>query len=106
MTTELAIEYIRKRTVELGYGENYRLRFRHYTISPSGTVKIEGGTALFLLIDPIAYIRVESDAGLFDLTETTTNELQYEHQGMILLTNYSPGLQHVQMIQVILKTTE
>lgn len=103
MTKELAIAHIRKRAAELGQADEYHLRFRHFVIPPMGEQVIAGGTALFLLVDPPPYIRVENETGLFDLTETAVNELQYEYQGTFQITNYSPMLQHVQMIQVIFK---
>jgi hypothetical protein len=42
--------------------------------------------------------------GIYDVAETAANELQYEHQGKMELTNYSTQVQHVLMIQVIFKT--
>lgn len=103
MTQELAIAYIRKRATELRQGDQYNLRFRHYVLPPLGEQRITGGTALFVLVDPPPHIRVEGETALFDLTETAVNELQYEFQGIFDITNYSPSLQHVQMIQVIFK---
>lgn len=98
----MAIAYLERRAVELGY-KSYHIRFRHFMAEPATDRSIEAGTSLFLLVEVSAAVRVESETGVFDLTETATNELQYEHQGIIRLTNYSAVIQHVQMIQLILK---
>ena len=103
MTQELVNEYIKRRMAELGHGDHYRIRFRHFVLSPSEIRDIDKGLQLFLLAEPIDNIRIQSEMGVFDTAETNTNELQYEHQGAIQLTNYSPVVQHVQMIQVIFR---
>lgn len=104
MTADLALDYIRRRMIELGHGDNYHIRFRHFVLSPMEERKIEAQLQLFILAEPKENIRLQSDMGLFDLSETATNELQYEHQGVIILTNISPVVQHVPMIQVMFKT--
>ena len=104
MTADLALDYIKRRMIELGHGDNYHIRFRHFVLSPLEERKIEAQLQLFILAEPKENIRLQSDMGLFDLAETATNELQYEHQGIILLTNTSPVTQHVPMIQVMYKT--
>lgn len=104
MTADLALDYIKRRMIELGHGDNYHIRFRHFVLSPMEERKIEAQLQLFILAEPKENIRLQSDMGLFDLSETATNELQYEHQGVIILTNTSPVVQHVPMIQVMFKT--
>ena len=103
MTPDLANEYIKRRMAELGHTDNYHIRFRHFVLSPIEKRKIDYGLQLFVLTEPTEYIRIQSEMGIFDLLETATNELQYEHQGTIQLTNYSATQQHVRMIQVIFK---
>ena len=48
-------------------------------------------------------VRVESETGIFDLSESTTNEMQYEHQSKIQITNYLSGYTHLRFIKVIPK---
>ena len=103
MTPLLANDYIRLRMKELGHGGNYQIRFRHFVLSPLEVRNIPSGSQLFLLAEPRENIRIQSEMGVFDTAETSANELQYEHQGAIQLTNYSSVVQHVQMIQVIFK---
>lgn len=102
MTAELAHEYLKRRTAELGQGD-YHIRFRHFNLKPNEQRKVDGNRQLFILIEPSSSVRVQSEIGVFDLTDTAANELQYEHQGTIGLTNYSPLPQQVRMIQLIFK---
>jgi len=103
MTVDLAIEYIPRRMCELGYGSSYSLRFRHLRLEP-GEVRIEPAySQLIILVEPPGDVRVESNTGLFDLSEDLSNELQYEHQGEIIITNLSASSGHLRFIQVIPK---
>jgi hypothetical protein len=103
MTINLALEYIPKRMNELSYGNNYTIRFRHLLLKPKEE-RIEAGyNQLFILIEPDDDIKVESDTGLFDLSELLTNEFQYEHQGEVAFTNLSAVSVHIRFIQVIPK---
>lgn len=102
MTAELAHEYIKRRMDELGHAR-YHIRFRHFNLKPQEQRKVDGNRQLYILTEPNGCIRVQSEIGVFDLTDTTANELQYEHQGTIGLTNYSQFSQQVRMIQVIFK---
>lgn len=101
MITQLAIEYIPRRMCELGQGTRYLMRFRHLVMQPKEERKLNTSTHIFLLVDPCGDIRVESDAGLYDLSEDQVNEMQYEHRGEITVLNYSIFSSHVKFIQVI-----
>lgn len=104
MTPEIAYDYIKHRMAELGHKDDYHIRFRHFVLSPMEVRIIKQGLQLMVLADSIENLRIESEMGIYDLLETATNELQYEHQGNITLTNYSPNPLHVRMIQVIFKS--
>lgn len=101
MTTGFAIDYIPRRMCELGYGTNYLIRYRHLVLQPKEERKINATGQLLLLIDPCGELRVESAAGLYDLSEDQVNELIYEHRGEILVTNYSIFISHVKFVQII-----
>jgi hypothetical protein len=103
MTPELANDYIRRRMKEMGRGDNYHIRFRHFVLSPMEVREVDGPLQFFLLAVPRDNIRIQSAMGVFDFAETAANELHYEHQGDMRLTNYSNVTQHLQMIQVIFK---
>jgi len=103
MTTDLALEYIRKRACELCYGEDYTLRVRHFVLQAQEERMIDGHNQFFILIEPYCDLRIESDTALFDISEQLINELQYEHRGHIKLTNLSMFVNHARFIQVIPK---
>ena len=100
MTGELALEYIRKRMAEMGH-KDYLLRFRHLLIRVNETREIIGYNQIFMLIEPVPNIRIESDVGLFDINEDHANELQYEHRGIIKTTNLSLSPTNVRFLQAI-----
>lgn len=101
MTSELALEYVARRMMEMGYGKNYLLRFRHILLKVAEAREITAYNQIFLLIDPISAIRIESDVGLFDLNEDHANELQYEHRGRIKISNLALSSTNVRFLQAI-----
>lgn len=103
MTTDLALEYIKRRACELCYGNDYTIRLRHFVLQPNEQRQIDGYNQFFVLIEPYCDLRIESGSALFDISENQINELQYEHRGEILITNQSIFTNHVRLIQVIPK---
>lgn len=103
MNSIFAQDYIARRMEELGYGNDYYLRVRHIVLKPLETRVLDADNQLWLLLDAVDSISIESAFGVFDLAAFHINELQYEHQGKIVLNNYSVLLRHIQFIQVILK---
>ena len=104
MIPELVTDYINRRMKELGYGDKFHTRLRHFVLAPSEVRKIDASLQLFVLPAPKEGVRIESDIGYYDLSDTATNELQYEHQGTITVTNLTPLSLHLQMIQVLYKS--
>ncbi len=103
MTSQLAIEYIPKRMCELGYGSHYTVRFRHLVLQPFEEREISVHNQLMILIEPFCDVRIESTAGMFDLSEDLVNEMQYEHRGDLKITNHSIFINHIRFVQVIPK---
>jgi len=103
MTINLAIEYIPRRMQELGYNKYYYIRFRHLVLQPGEERTIDADNQFYYLIEEAENVRVESETGIFDLSESSTNEMQYEHQSKIQITNYLSGINHLRFIQVIPK---
>lgn len=101
MTSDLALEYISRRMTEMGYGKNYLVRFRHILLKVGETREITAYNQIFLLIDPMSTIKIESDVGLFDLNEDHANEMQYEHRGRIRITNLSLTSTNARFLQAI-----
>src|SRR5690349_6558218 len=103
MTTALAVEYIPRRMRELGFGDDYFLRFRHFVLKSGEQVEIEAYNQLFILLDDPDTLKITSEFGNFDLSDDLNNEHAYEHQGLITILNYSPEMNHARFIQVIPK---
>lgn len=101
MTSDLALDYIGRRMKEMGYGKDYLIRFRHVLLKVNETRELTAYNQIFLLIDPISSIRIESDVGLFDINEDSANELQYEHRGRIRITNLSLSPTNARFLQAI-----
>jgi hypothetical protein len=101
MTSDLALEYIARRMKEMGYGKDYLLRFRHILLKVSEEREIIAYNQVYLLIEPVATVRIESDVGLFDVNEDHANEMQYEHRGRIKITNLSPTPTNARFLQAI-----
>lgn len=100
MTSDLALDYIRKRMYEMGYN-NYLIRFRHLLFRANEVRELTGYNQVYILIEPTANVRIESDVGLYDLSDDHANELQYEHRGLIRITNLSSIINNIRFIQAI-----
>ncbi|RYZ30058.1 MAG: hypothetical protein EOO10_04140 [Chitinophagaceae bacterium] len=106
MTSDLALDYISRRMVEMGVGKNYLLRFRHVLLKVGEIREVIAYNQIFLLIEPMPSIRIESDVGLFDLNEDQANEMQYEHRGRIRIANLSLSPTNARFLQAIPINTE
>lgn len=103
MTIESALSYIERRMSEIGVGKNYFTQLKHFVLTPLESIEIDADNQYFILLDEMGDILIQSDFGIYDLTETTINELKYEHQGKIIVQNYSAEIKHVRFMQVIPK---
>lgn len=103
MTIALALEYIPRRMKELGFGTEYYIRFRHLVLQPNEHLDIEAYNQFYILVEESSNLNVTSEFGMFDLSLDKTNELLYEHQGLIRVHNYSASFNHARFIQVIPK---
>lgn len=103
MNIALALEYIPRRMKDLGYGSEYYLRFKHLVLQPSEQIEIAAGNQLFILVEETSDVRILSDFAFYDLTDSSTNEQDYEHQGTIQITNHASSVTHLRFIQVIPK---
>ena len=105
MTIDLAIDYIPRRMKDIGVGSNYFTRFRHLVLLSNDTVEIDADNQFFIQVDEVADVSIYSDFGVYDLTDESLNEQQYEHQGKITIHNYSANTKHIRFIQVIPKNS-
>ena len=101
MTVPFALDFIPRRMRELGYDNNYMIRWRQLNLAGNETITILAYNEFYYLIKPNLDFRVQSKFGVNDLTDASVNEMQYEHRGKITVTNKSNTPQLVQFIQVI-----
>lgn len=103
MTVEFALDFIPRRMKELGYLNNYITRWREIQIEGNQTLIIEAYNEYYYLIKSGQNFIVQSKFGVNDLTDTSINEMQYEHRGKITIKNKTNDPQLIQLIQVIPK---
>ena len=102
MTPNLAHEYISRRMKDLGISDYY-IRLKHFALDPQEVKSIEAYNQFFVLTHEISDVSINSDFGLYDLSDSNINEHSYEHQGAITITNNSVSRAFVRFIQVIPK---
>lgn len=101
MTIGFAIEYTTRRMRELGFEDQYMMKFRHIILQGKEKRSLNAYNEYFMLVEADEALRITSDFGLFDLTEQKSNELQYEHFGKIKIINRDANIRHVKFIQVV-----
>jgi hypothetical protein len=100
MNSNLAALYIPLRMAELSI-DKYSLKIRHLILKANEQIILQADQQYFILIEEVNEVRIVSDTGVYDVSETKINELSYEHQGTIVIQNFSPFTNRVQFIQVI-----
>ncbi len=101
MIPALAHEYVKRRMIELGYGDKYHMRLRHFVLQgvEKRTEKAYG--SYFILVSEPTNVQIKSQNGVFDLDNNNVNEMVYEHHGKITITNTARSIARVRFIQVI-----
>lgn len=104
MTTELALANIRTRMRDKGYDEqDYSVGYKHFVIPGSGRLEVTAYNEIYYLEHEPEDVNIRSEFGLFDLSFTASNEMKYEHTGLISIRNYSAMPGHVRFIHVTLR---
>jgi hypothetical protein len=104
MNTDLALALIESRMRDMGYKEgDYSMTFKHHVLQAGELREIDAYNEFYFLEHDPDDVNIQSDFGLYDLSFHQTNELKYEHQGLITLQNLSSAVNHVRFIQVVLK---
>lgn len=101
MTVAFALDFIPRRMKELGYGDEYITRWRHFQVEHGVILKLDASNEYYFLIYPPQGIVVRSKKGSFDVLDPLLNEMQYEHSGKIEVINTSGDNKMVLFIQVI-----
>ena len=105
MNTELALAIIQSRMRDMGFTEGeYSTAFKHCVLQGGEIRQINAYNEFYFLEHDPEDVNIRSDFGLYDLSFHKTNELRYEHQGEITISNLSALVNHVRFIQVILKS--
>lgn len=100
MVKELLGDYARTLMKRQGHDDNYDIAFRHFVLQSGQRREIEAANEVFILMEPVTGLSIKSEFGFFDLSFDRTDELQYVHEGFIVLQNYSPATVHVRFVQV------
>ncbi|MGV6861005.1 MAG: hypothetical protein ACWA41_04490 [Putridiphycobacter sp.] len=104
MTEGMALELAKQTMCELGVGENYLIRFRHFQIPPSSKIEVKAQNELLILIKPYRFLKVYSKAGIYNELDVRINEMQYIHRGITTIINQmNKGYLQVKLLQVIPK---
>ncbi len=107
MTEGLAIELAKQKMLEMGVGENYLIRFRHFQLAPLSQIKIQGFNELLILVRPDDNVKVYSKAGIYNEQDNGINEMQYVHRGLTVIFNQRKDkFLQVKILQVIPKLKE
>ncbi|HXU26798.1 MAG TPA: hypothetical protein VN698_06165 [Bacteroidia bacterium] len=101
MQLEFALDYIPRRMKEMGYEDNYIVRWRHFQMDKTSTYHIDADNEYYLLIDPDANVSVRSKFGVYDMTDAGIDEMQYEHRGKIDITNNNNTTTMILFLQII-----
>lgn len=101
MHPSIVMEYIKTRIRELGLGEEYVIRFKHIPVPPTGNLTLRTAKDFFVIIDMPEDLRIESERGVYDLSDQNLSEIEYEHRGTIQITNLYNFFNHLKMIHVI-----
>ncbi|PWV45933.1 hypothetical protein C7475_112151 [Chitinophaga sp. S165] len=90
--------------IELGHGDRYNLLLRHIVLSSGSKIDIDAYNQLWVLIEPVEMVEIISNTGYFDLSLNLSNELQYEHTGIIEIKSYAGDRAvHVRFVQAVPK---
>ena len=103
MNIDFTMEFIRSRMSEISPGKDFTVKLRHLVLFSNEVRKLNAENQVLMLTEPTAMVRIESATGFFDLSANTANELQYEHQGHVTITNLSALPTHVRFIQAVPK---
>ncbi|QHS60829.1 hypothetical protein GWR21_14860 [Chitinophaga agri] len=104
MNSALVMEYIKRRMIELGHGDRYNVLFRHIVLGSGSKIEIVAYNELWVLIEPVEMVEIISASGFFDLSVNLSNELQYEHTGVIEIKSYAGDRPiHVRFVQAVPK---
>ena len=87
MTESMAIEIAKGMMREMGFNENYSLRFHHFDIKPLSKKVIKSFNYLYIITGNPEDVKIYSQRGFYDLSDDKVNNQQHIHSGVITLIN-------------------
>ena len=104
MTEGFALELAKQAMNEMGVGENFLIRFRHFQVPPSSKIELKANNELLIIVKPSRYLKVYSKAGIYNELDSRINEMQYIHRGLTVIINQQrKGFLQVKILQIIPK---
>jgi hypothetical protein len=86
MYLAFALDHIPRRMRELGFGDSYLTRYRHFLVEDQKVIEINADNQYWFFIEP-ENMHIESERGVFDLADISINIQQHEHSGKIIIAN-------------------
>jgi hypothetical protein len=96
-----AIAVAKGKMKEIGIGDEFILRYRHFRLDPQETRVVKADNQYFILIYPYFNVKVKSKRGLYDMDDDGINELSHLHSGSIEITNQTNVRMDAKFLQVI-----
>lgn len=104
MDASLLKELLHQRITERGYSvATSQIAYRDLMLASGQQRHIQAYNQLWLLIDDVPGLRINSSYGLYDLSNFAADEQQHEHTDQITLENLTTAPLQVKMYQIILK---
>lgn len=96
-----AIAVAKGKMKEIGIGDEYILRYRHFRLDAEETRTVKADNQYFILINSESQVKVKSKRGLYDMEDDGINELSHLHSGKIEITNQTNLRTDAKFLQVI-----
>ena len=90
MNLAFALDYIPRRMEEMGFGDNYITRYRHFLVENKTDMIINAHNQYWYFIEPDG-LTIESERGIYNMDDTAINMQQHEHSGKIKISNQVSG---------------
>jgi hypothetical protein len=104
MDATLLKELIHQRIAERGYSVvNSQIAYRDLMLPGKGEKHIAAYNQLWMLIDDVEGVKIESSYGQYNLANFAADEQTHEHTDQISIENLSTKPIQVKMYQIILK---
>jgi hypothetical protein len=101
MTEQFILQFIPRRIKELDYQEYY-ISYADKVIEGGSIQAIQAYNSLYFIVDDPIGLRVESDYGVYDLTDNPSSDNVHQHRGEIIITNPGTDSRRIKFIKVVI----